>query len=192
MSVLRGFQTKIWKKVSAVGLREVSALERVQLQRDKCNSAGTKFVVCFREVSALEKCLLGESWLYCMTEKFRLVAKTFWAVTKLETKLNMLLYTAVTLMQISLCITHKNLAVCKDFRDFNHYVAELSVCQEVDTFVSLIPGIITLFEPWIFGIYYRLETRDWWNFCILSIECQVNFERYCMLYCSSHVNEHVM
>ena len=48
------FQTKIWKKVSTVRLREVSALERVQLQRYKCNSAGIKFAVRFREVSALE------------------------------------------------------------------------------------------------------------------------------------------
>ena len=40
--------------MSAVRLREVSALERVQLQRDKCNSAGTKFAVRLREVSALE------------------------------------------------------------------------------------------------------------------------------------------
>ena len=40
--------------MSAVRLREVSALERVQLQRDKCDSAGTKFAVRFKEVSGLE------------------------------------------------------------------------------------------------------------------------------------------
>ena len=38
----------------AVRLREVSALERVQLQRYKCNSAGTKFAVRFGEASGLE------------------------------------------------------------------------------------------------------------------------------------------
>ena len=40
--------------MSAVRLTEVSALEIVQLQRDKGNSAGTKFAVRLREVSALE------------------------------------------------------------------------------------------------------------------------------------------
>ena len=40
--------------IFAVRFREVSASERVQLQRDKCNSAGTKFAVHLREVSALE------------------------------------------------------------------------------------------------------------------------------------------
>ena len=53
------FRTKIWKKKgSAVRLWEVSAFERVQLQRYKCNSAGAKFAVRFRE------CPLRESWLY--------------------------------------------------------------------------------------------------------------------------------
>ena len=40
--------------MSAVRLTEMSTLERVQLQRDKCNSAGTKFAVHLWEVSALE------------------------------------------------------------------------------------------------------------------------------------------
>ena len=39
---------------SAVRLREVSALERAQLQRYKYNLAGTKFAVRYREVSGLE------------------------------------------------------------------------------------------------------------------------------------------
>ena len=41
--------------MSTVRLREVSALERVQLQRDKCDWAGTKFAARLREVSALER-----------------------------------------------------------------------------------------------------------------------------------------
>ena len=64
VSVLGGFRTKLLKKVPAVQLIEVSTLERVQLQRDKCNSAGTtKLAVRLREVSALE-CPLWKSWLY--------------------------------------------------------------------------------------------------------------------------------
>ena len=55
VSILRAFRTKILKRVSAVWLREMSALERVQLQtRYKCILAGTKFAVRFREVSGLE------------------------------------------------------------------------------------------------------------------------------------------
>ena len=44
--------------MSAIRFREVSALERVQLQRYKCNSAGTKFAGRFREVSGLESVCL--------------------------------------------------------------------------------------------------------------------------------------
>ena len=50
---LVAFQARVIRKVSPVWLGEVSALERVQLQRYKCNLAGTKFVR-FREVSGLE------------------------------------------------------------------------------------------------------------------------------------------
>ena len=51
VSVLRGFSNQNFE-VSVV--REVTALKRVQLQRDKWNSAGTKSAVRLREVSALE------------------------------------------------------------------------------------------------------------------------------------------
>ena len=64
-------ELKFWKKMSAVRLREVSALERVQLQRYKCISAGAKFAVRFREVSGLESvrlervdCSTGIFWSF--------------------------------------------------------------------------------------------------------------------------------
>ena len=55
VSLLRSFSNQNFeKKVSVVHPREVSVSERAQLQRDKWNSAGTRFAVRLRKVSALE------------------------------------------------------------------------------------------------------------------------------------------
>ena len=89
------FEPTCWKKVSAVRLREMSALERVQLQRNKWNSAGTKFCLPYRGVR-LERvdCMFKNAWI--MQEEG--VTRGLWA--------NLLIYRPL--------LTYQESQVCKN------------------------------------------------------------------------------